>query len=119
MNARVLKITACTAVASLGLLLLPPLDAPIAPIAQAAETVATLVDQAAHGTVGCVSGGQADLLLGQLGSCSLDLIAPIFSVGPFLPTSILGIGEAATASVPDGDGAPAQADSHKGADRAR
>ena len=117
MNARVLKITACTAVASLGLLLLPPLDAPIAPIAQVAETVAALVDQAAHGTVGCVSGGQTDLLLGQLGSCSLNLIAPIFSISPLLPTTLVGVGD--VTSVRDGDDVPAQADSQAAADRAR
>ena len=118
MNARVLKIVACTAVASLGLLLLPTLDAPIAPVAQAAETtVAALVDQEAHGAVGCASGGQTDLLLGQLGSCPLDLIAPIFSISPLLPTTLVGVGDAA--SGPDSDGVPAHADSHTGADRAR
>ena len=116
MNARVLKIVACTAVASLGLLLLPTLDAPITPIAQAAETVAALVDQGAHGAVGC-SGGQTDLLLGQLGSCPLDLIAPIFSISPLLPTTLVGVGDAASGR--DSDGVPAQADSHTGADRAR
>ncbi len=119
MNARVLKIVACTAVASLGLLLLPTLNAPIAPIAQAADTVAALVDQAAHGAVGCASGRQTDLLLGQLGSCPLDLVAPILSVGPVLPTTILGVGEAATAPTPDGEGVAAQADGHKAAARAR
>lgn len=114
MNARVLKIVACTAVASLGLLLLPPLDAPIA---QAAETVAALVDQAAHGAIGCASGGQTDLLLGQLGSCSLDLIAPIFSISPLLPTTLVGVEDATSAR--DGDDVPVQADSHTAADRAR
>ena len=117
MNARVLKIVACTAVASLGLLLLPTLDAPITPIAQAAETVAALVDQGAHGAVGCASGGQTDLLLGQLGSCPLDLIAPIFSISPLLPTTLVGVGDAASGR--DSDGVPAEADSHTGADRAR
>ena len=119
MNAQVLKIVACTAGASLGLLLLPTLDAPIAPIAKAAETVAALVDQAAHGAVGCASGGLTDLLLGQLGSCTLDLVAPILSVSPLLPTTLVGVGDAATASARDGDDVPAQADSHTAADRAR
>ena len=91
----------------------------IAPIAQAADTVAALVDQAAHGAVGCASGRQTDLLLGQLGSCPLDLVTPIFSVGPVLPTTILGVGEAATASTPDGEGVAAQDDGHKAADRDR
>ena len=113
MNARVLKTVACTAVASLGLLLLPILGAPVARVAQAAETAAAVAGQAALGTVGCMSVDRSYLLLGQLGSCPLDVIGPVLSAGSLLPTVLVGTDEIATASAPVGDVAAEQVHSQR------